>query len=178
MEAITASTPHPTHPSYASRSSPMHCRSRDGAITRRQQRLVCSLHFKTHAAELCQCRYIVWSTGRRDRVCTGHGISLLSSEQQFSKRMIIKAESRPKAGSSIFLSITVTPVYFDNKVLIEIAATTFTLPSGWKKISSGSSNGSVSSTKNSIGTLRVPNTFFSHFSFLNGKNCHNTASIF
>ena len=66
---------------------------------------------KTVSMSLYCLKYGAWI-----QVCTGHGRSLLSSEQQFSKRVIIKAELRPKAGSSIFLSITVTSVYFDNKV--------------------------------------------------------------
>ena len=127
---------------------------------------------KTVSMSLYCLKYGAWI-----QVCTGHGRSLLSSEQQFSKRVIIKAELRPKAGSSIFLSITVTPVCSIIKFLIKIIATTFILPSGWKKASSGSSNGAVNSTKTASGPFRS-RILFSHFSYSSEKNGHNIASIF
>ena len=170
-------TPHASHTyrghAYAQQKSWL-CYKRDGS-----DELCVFLHFQDTrcAAKMMSMSLHCLKYGAWIQVCTGHGRSLLSSEQQFSKRVIIKAELRPKAGSSIFLSITVTPVCSIIKFLIKIIATTFILPSGWKKASSGSSNGAVNSTKTASGPFRS-RILFSHFSYSSEKNGHNIASIF
>ena len=128
---------------------------------------------KTVSMSLYCLKYGAWI-----QVCTGHGRSLLSSEQQFSKRVIIKAELRPKAGSSIFLSITVTPVCSIIKFLIKIIATTFIFTEWLEKglLRIFQRRGQLD--ENSIGTLPEPNTFSRNFSYSSEKNGHNIASIF
>ena len=117
VEAILTSTPHPTH-LIRIEVTPMRSRGRCCAMneTAATKCRVFAFSKRTCAAKTVSMSLYCLKYGAWIQVCTGHGRSLLSSEQQFSKRVIIKAELRPKAGSSIFLSITVTPVCFDNKV--------------------------------------------------------------
>ena len=92
--------------------------------------------------------------------------------------MIIKAELRPKAGSSIFLSKTVTPVYFDNKVFDRNRSNDFQFTEWLEKDLLRILQRLGYLEENSIGTFRGSNTFFSHFSSSGEKNGHNIASIF